>query len=195
MIYSSSFFFLTPQDKAPLLHLWYHESCRVFRDRLVCDEDRDWFNSLLKDCIQEFNCNFYEVVPCQPVLYGDFMNPGADTKVYTVIEDKEKVSGGRPSSCLVVAGCFIPPVGLSAPTYTWIHLIPHAVVQLVKEMEEYMEDYNQTNTAKMKLVLFMDAIEHVCRISRILRQPQGNALLLGVGGSGRQSVTKLASYM
>lgn len=62
-------------------------------------------------------------------------------------------------------------------------------------MEEYMEDYNQTNTAKMKLVLFMDAIEHVCRISRILRQPQGNALLLGVGGSGRQSVTKLASYM
>lgn len=72
---------------------------------------------------------------------------------------------------------------------------PIAFVQLVKEMEEYMEDYNQTNTAKMKLVLFMDAIEHVCRISRILRQPQGNALLLGVGGSGRQSVTKLASYM
>lgn len=68
-------------------------------------------------------------------------------------------------------------------------------MQLVKEMEEYMEDYNQTNTTKMKLVLFMDAIEHICRISRILRQPQGNALLLGVGGSGRQSVTKMASYM
>lgn len=68
-------------------------------------------------------------------------------------------------------------------------------MQLVKEMEEYMEDYNQTNTTKMKLVLFMDAIEHICRVSRILRQPQGNALLLGVGGSGRQSVTKMASYM
>lgn len=68
-------------------------------------------------------------------------------------------------------------------------------MQLVKEMEEYMEDYNQTNTTKMRLVLFMDAIEHICRISRILRQPQGNALLLGVGGSGRQSVTKMASYM
>lgn len=62
-------------------------------------------------------------------------------------------------------------------------------------MEEYMEDYNQINTAKLKLVLFMDAVQHVCRISRILRQPLGNALLLGVGGSGRQSLTKLASHM
>jgi len=58
-----------------------------------------------------------------------------------------------------------------------------------------MEDYNQSGTTKMKLVLFMDAIEHVCRINRILRQPLGNALLLGVGGSGRRSLTKLASYM
>uniref|UniRef100_A0A3Q3E168 Dynein, axonemal, heavy chain 1 n=1 Tax=Labrus bergylta TaxID=56723 RepID=A0A3Q3E168_9LABR len=131
------------EDKLQLLRLWYHEN-------------RDWFNLLLKDCIQKFDCSFDEVVPVQPVLYGDFMIPGADNKVYTLIEDKEK---------------------------------------LVKVMEEYMEDYNQISTTKMKLVLFMDAIEHVCRISRILRQPLGNALLLGVGGSGRQSLTKMASYM
>ncbi|XP_041836448.1 dynein heavy chain 1, axonemal isoform X2 [Melanotaenia boesemani] len=144
------------KDKLELLQLWYHESCRVFQDCLVCAEDRDWFNKLLKDCIQEFDCCYEEVVPCHPVLFGDFMIPLADHKIYTLIEDKKK---------------------------------------LVQVMENYMEDYNEHSGTKMKLVLFMDAIEHVCRISRILRQPRGNALLLGVGGSGRQSLTKLATYI
>ncbi|GFH08631.1 uncharacterized protein HaLaN_03620, partial [Haematococcus lacustris] len=62
-------------------------------------------------------------------------------------------------------------------------------------VEEYLEDYNSVSNAPMRLVMFLDAIEHVSRITRVVRLPLGNALLLGVGGSGRQSLTRLAAYM
>ena len=59
-------------------------------------------------------------------------------------------------------------------------------------MEEYLDDYNQQNVP-MDLILFGDAIGHVARIARVIRQPLGNMLLLGVGGSGRKSLARLAT--
>lgn len=67
--------------------------------------------------------------------------------------------------------------------------------QLVRTVTDFLGDYNAAHVKKMQLVMFVDAIHHVARISRVLRQPGGNALLLGVGGSGRQSLTRLAGYI
>lgn len=69
-------------------------------------------------------------------------------------------------------------------------------LQAMKEaIEEYLEDYNNVFPINMPLVMFLDACEHCSRICRVLSQPNGNVLLLGVGGSGRQSLTRLSSYM
>eukprot|EP00913_Durusdinium_trenchii_P034420 g32201.t1 len=62
-------------------------------------------------------------------------------------------------------------------------------------IEEYLDEYNQVFSIIMPLVMFLDACEHCARICRVLSQPNGNVLLLGVGGSGRQSLTRLSAYM
>ncbi|CAM9544257.1 unnamed protein product [Chrysoparadoxa australica] len=101
----------------------------------------------------------------------------------------EEAVGTDPNT-KVICGDFMVP-GADPKIYEEIK--DHANLQ--STVEEYLQDYNSESKQPMQLVMFGDAIEHVARISRVIRQPMGNALLLGVGGSGRQSLTKLATLM
>lgn len=63
--------------------------------------------------------------------------------------------------------------------------------RLYKVVTEALLEYNESY-AVMDLVLFEDAMKHVARISRIISSQCGHALLVGVGGSGKQSLARYA---
>jgi len=52
-----------------------------------------------------------------------------------------------------------------------------------------------TQMLKLNLVLFTDALLHLMRTSRLMAMARGSGLLLGVGGSGKQSLARLAAYI
>jgi len=76
--------------------------------------------------------------------------------------------------------------------------------QLYEELKDFgmirtifsgvLEKQNEDAEQKTNLVLFQDALDHLVRIHRILKMPGGNALLVGVGGSGKQSLARLAAW-
>uniref|UniRef100_A0ABD2WRH4 Dynein heavy chain 1, axonemal n=1 Tax=Trichogramma kaykai TaxID=54128 RepID=A0ABD2WRH4_9HYME len=137
-----------------LMQLWYHESYRVYSDRLTNDADRQRFqNILLQTLIEEFHYDANRARREGVLYYGDFCNPEGR---YERVRDAKKME---------------------------------------RVLMEMLENYNSQTTVPMNLVLFQDAMNHVCRITRVLRQSPGNALLLGMGGSGRQSLTKLSTHI
>ena len=141
-------------EREDFVKLWLHEEMRVFRDRLVDNDDRNTFNALCCEMLSEHAEIEWQADQFSNLLFGDYINP--DTHEY-----KE-----------------VPELG------------PFSDV-----LHERLEVYNVTFPTQMHLVFFNDAMYHISRLCRVLRQPRGNALLVGVGGSGRQSLTRLATFM
>lgn len=93
---------------------------------------------------------------------------------------------------MLIFGDFMNP---STPKEDRIYEEIKNVDKLKQVLQDYLEDYNLMTAKDMKIIFFMDAVEHCAILARILRAERGNGLLVGVGGMGKQSLTKLASHV
>ncbi|CAK7297493.1 Dynein axonemal heavy chain 6 [Vulpes lagopus] len=150
----------TIREEIQIFRLFCHECQRVFHDRLINNEDKHYFHTILTEMANKhFGIAIgLEYFLTRPIIFGDFIKFGADKmdRIYDDMPDMEKIAN---------------------------------------VLEDYLDDYNLINPKEVKLVFFQDAIEHVSRIARMIRQERGNALLVGVGGTGKQSLTRLAAHI
>jgi len=166
-------------DRAKLVRLWVHEVLRVFHDRLVDDPDRVWICEVIKSHIES-----HFRIPIDEAL-GRIKAPPEPGEE----ESKLCVVGVNELRTLLWGDFMIP--GAEPPKYDEVE----DMAAMATVVQEHMASFNAASKKPLDLVLFQFALEHVARIARILKQPGGHALLVGVGGSGRQSLTQLAAHM
>ncbi|KAK2518440.1 Dnah9 [Columba guinea] len=162
--------FSTPeclQHPQDLVKLYLHESNRVYRDKMVEEKDYGTFDKIQLETVKKLYDVSVEV------------HNSDDNDIEETLEQTKRMS----VYCHFAKGIGEPSY---RPVPTW--------EELNKILVEALDSYNEVNAA-MSLVLFEDAMCHVCRINRILESPRGNALLVGVGGSGKQSLTRLAAFI
>ncbi|KAM4624509.1 dynein axonemal heavy chain 3 [Polymixia lowei] len=157
------------QDGDKLIRLWIHEIYRVFYDRLIDNEDRETFFNIVKD---RTSCFFKQSLD---KLLGHLSPDGrvADENVRNLF-----------------FGDYAKP---NADSKAYDEITDLQALQ--EAMEFYLDEFNNHSKAPMSLVMFKFAIEHISRICRALKQDNGHLLLVGIGGSGRQSATKLGAFI
>jgi len=207
----------TPQVFA---RLWCHEVMRVFYDRLTDQKDRGWLidelGTALKEHFGEESSDLFADLPelkwrvirraskpkkregDQNGNDGDNADDSAGN-AGQVIPAAAADSDDTPPDDLVLGhdemrllfwGDFFTP-GATKRNYRQVG----SADELIGAVEVSLEDYNSQSKNPMDLVPFLFFLEHVSRIARVLKMPGGHSLLVGVGGSGRQCATRLATFM
>eukprot|EP00658_Telonema_sp_P-2_P083320 TRINITY_DN8993_c0_g2_i1.p1 TRINITY_DN8993_c0_g2~~TRINITY_DN8993_c0_g2_i1.p1 ORF type:complete len:4024 (-),score=1669.66 TRINITY_DN8993_c0_g2_i1:145-12216(-) len=160
------------KDPITLVRIWKHECTRVFSDKLNSVSDKKWFDANLQETISRFFSNTqYKDIPegvKDPTYMVNFLRD-------PILDENGEVAEPAPK----------------------VYEVAPPMEALQQRLTQFMAAHNETPTGRVKkldLVLFDAAIKHVSRISRALSMPRGNLLLVGVGGSGKQSLTRLAAF-
>ncbi|XP_012147752.1 dynein heavy chain 3, axonemal isoform X3 [Megachile rotundata] len=154
-----------------LIRLWVHEVYRVFHDRLIDSNDQEMLFEMVR-----YTC------------YDQLRQPLEKVLARLLGEEEKAIRSSHIRDLFF--GNYIEP---DADPKIYDEVID--LEDLQTKMDYYLMEYNMLSKTPMSLVLFRYAIEHISRISRILLQENGHALLIGMGGSGRSSCAKLASNM
>ncbi|CAJ1332260.1 unnamed protein product [Effrenium voratum] len=148
-----------------LIRLWRNECTRVYEDRFNEDSDKAFLSEKqLHNIVKTQFSKSADVALQDPLVWGDFRD------ALDIL-----VKSDTPYSA--------PRVYEDLGSWESIRPIFDGILEL----------YNGDNSP-MNLVLFNDALAHLLRLHRIIRLTRGMALLIGVGGSGKQSLTKLATF-
>ncbi|CAK9016337.1 unnamed protein product [Durusdinium trenchii] len=154
-------------DAEKVVLLWIHESERIYGDRLVSPTDLKKYRALAADLSKKM-FGALGVGKFNFAKYFQEKNP--EPLVFAPFSKGiQEMDGGG-----------------------FYDKIP-STERLSALLGEALREYNENNAA-MDLVLFNDAMCHVGKICRIITSTPGHPLLVGVGGSGRQSLSRLSSY-
>ncbi|ELU05307.1 hypothetical protein CAPTEDRAFT_162628 [Capitella teleta] len=153
-----------------LMSLWKHECSRVFADRFTTQEDKDWFEKTLKQVAEE---------ECGAALTNEMME---EPYFVDFLRDAPEPTGEEGDDAEFEDPKVYEPI--------------ESYQQLLDRLHSYQAQYNENvRGSQMDMVFFKDAMTNLVKISRVIRTPKGHCLLVGVGGSGKQSLTRLASFI
>ncbi|XP_057662092.1 dynein axonemal heavy chain 12 isoform X1 [Diorhabda carinulata] len=158
-------------DKKIFAKIWVHEILRIFYDRLIEDKDRIWVYEKVrqsaKDSFREhFDMLFENLKNEEGVVTRD----GLKKLIFGTFFDQDSDEDKRYEEILNI--------------------------EALRELSaNALYEFNATHKTKMDIVLFDYALEHLSKIGRVLSMRCGSALLVGISGSGRQSLTRLAGEL
>lgn len=150
--------------------LWIHEIHRVYSDRLVNESDQKWLLKVITDVVEE------QLHTLQRDLCSRF------------ICSTEEIT---PDTMRKLMYCDFTNPKADTKNYQEVEDLD----ELRYVVESYLIEFDNMSKRPLNLTMFRYAVEHVSRICRVLKQPRSHALLIGIGGSGRSSYTRIAAHI